>query len=204
MSAFAAWGEPFEWKWHAHDAPAELVERLEAAGFLPEEAETVMVGRVEEIAAESRPPEGVALREVEEHDDLGRIEAMEDLVWGREPNRLADRLAAERALDPEGLTIVVAEAAGTVISAGWVRFEAGTEFATLWGGATLPAWRGRGVYRSLVARRAALAARRGFHYLEVDASDASRSILERLGFVAVAMTAPFIWSPSAHAGGGRR
>ena len=59
----------------------------------------------------------------------------------------------------------------------------------------LPAWRGRGIYRALVARRAQLAAERGRRYIEVDASDDSRPILERLGFVPVTTTTPYIWSP---------
>jgi len=58
------------------------------------------------------------------------------------------------------------------------------------------AWRGRGTYRALVAYRANLAAARGCRYLEVDASDDSRPILERLGFVAVTTTTPYIWSPA--------
>jgi hypothetical protein len=45
------------------------------------------------------------------------------------------------------------------------RGERGTEFATLWGGGTLPAWRSRGIYRAIVAYRANLALRRGFRYL---------------------------------------
>ena len=106
-------------------------------------------------------------------------------------------LEAEREADADGLAIVVAESAGEVVCAGWVRFERGTEFATLWGGATLPAWRGRGIYRATVAHRANLAAERGFRYLEVDASDASRPILERLGFTAVTTTTPYVWSPPA-------
>jgi hypothetical protein len=36
---------------------------------------------------------------------------------------------------------------------------------------------------------------RGRHYIEVDASDESRPILERLGFVAVTTTTPYVWSP---------
>ena len=68
--------------------------------------------------------------------------------------------------------------------AGWVRFPSGTDFATLWGGATLPEWRGQGIYRALVAQRTRLAAERGRRYMEVDASDDSRPILERLGFTA--------------------
>ncbi len=35
----------------------------------------------------------------------------------------------------------------------------------------------------------------GFRYLETDASDDSRPILERLGFTAVTSTTPYVWSP---------
>jgi GNAT superfamily N-acetyltransferase len=74
--------------------------------------------------------------------------------------------------------------------------HAGTEFAGLFGGGTLPQWRGRGIYRALVAYRARLAAARGYRYLQVDASPASRPILERLGFACLALTTPYTWSPS--------
>jgi GNAT superfamily N-acetyltransferase len=103
-------------------------------------------------------------------------------------------------VDPEAITIVVADAGGEVVCAAWVRFAKGTDFATLWGGGTLPAWRGRGIYRAIVAYRANLAAARGFRYLQVDASDDSRPILERLGFVPVTTTTPFIWSPPSTMG----
>ena len=104
-------------------------------------------------------------------------------------------LESERAVDPGALTIVVAEAGPTIVCAAWIRFEGDTEFATLWGGATLPEWRRRGIYRATVAYRARLAAGRGFRYLETDASEDSRPILERLGFTAVTTTTPYIWSP---------
>jgi GNAT superfamily N-acetyltransferase len=154
-----------------------------------------MIARVDEIAPGAHAPEGVVLREVQERRDFDRIEALENAVWGRQPDRLAERLEAEREVDPDGLAVVVAETEAGVVCAGWARFESGTEFATLWGGSTLPAWRKRGVYRSVVARRARLASQRGCRYIEVDASPASRPILERLGFVAVVTTTPFIWSP---------
>ena len=77
------------------------------------------------------------------------------------------------------------------ISAGRVDFPDGSDFASLWGGGTLPAWRGRGVFRSLVAYRARLARERGYRYLQVDASPDSRPILQRLGFTELATTTPF-------------
>jgi ribosomal protein S18 acetylase RimI-like enzyme len=82
---------------------------------------------------------------------------------------------------------------GTVVCAAWTRFHAGTDFASLWGGSTLPAYRRRGIYRALVARRAAEAAERGFRYLQVDASSDSRPILQRLGLHRLTSTTPFMW-----------
>jgi GNAT superfamily N-acetyltransferase len=192
---FAERGEQFEWKLHAHDRPPDLADRLRAAGFVPEAMETVVIAPVAGVAAEPRLPEGVQLREVNERVDLDRIAVMEQAIWQDDRGWLMDSLEAERAVDPDALTIVVAEAGETTVCAGWIRFAPGTEFATLWGGGTLPAWRGRGIYRAVVAYRANLAEQRGFRYLQVDASDDSRPILERLGFAAVTTTTPFIWSP---------
>ena len=195
VQIFAERGMPFEWKLHGHDRPADLPDRLRAAGFVPEDTETVVIGRVEAVAAEPSLPEGVVVREANEPGDFARIAQLEESIW-HEDHSWVDDLAAERAADPEGLSIFIAEAGELTVCAGWVRFPSDTEFVTLWGGATLPEWRGRGIYRALVAQRARLAAERGRRYIEVDASDDSRPILERLGFVAVTTTTPYVWSPS--------
>jgi GNAT superfamily N-acetyltransferase len=195
VDAFAALGERFEWKYHSHDRPADLPDRLGAAGLVPEDTETIVIGPVAGVAAQPQLPGGVSLREVTDRGDLERIAAMEKAVWGEENDWLPDMLESERAADPDGLTVVVAEAGETVVCAAWIRYEHGTDFATLWGGATLPDWRRRGIYRATVAYRADLAAERGFRYLETDASDDSRPILERLGFVPVTTTTPYVWSP---------
>ena len=195
VHAFAERGERFEWKLHAHDLPQDLAQRLVAAGFVPEDEESVMIAPVAAIAATPRVPGGVRLHEVTERADFDRIAAMEEAIWHDNRGWLADSLEAERAVDPNAITIVVAEAGTEVVCAAWVRFAAATEFASLWGGGTLPAWRSRGIYRAIVAYRANLAAKRGFRYVQVDASANSRPILERLGFVAVTTTTPYIWFP---------
>lgn len=198
VRVFAERGEPFEWKLHGHDRPADLPERLIAQGFVPEDLETVVIAPVAAVAGEVHLPEGVSLREVSVRADLDRIGAMEQAIWqdGR-AGWLADSLEAEQVADPNAITIAVAEAADEFVCAGWVRFASATEFATLWGGGTLPAWRGRGIYRALVTHRSNLAAERGFRYLQVDASSDSRPILQRLGFIAVTTTTPYIWTPPA-------
>ena len=40
-----------EWKLNGHDEPADLADRLRAAGFVPEDRETVVVGPVAPLAA---------------------------------------------------------------------------------------------------------------------------------------------------------
>ena len=192
---FAERGERFEWKLHGHDRPADLPDRLRAAGLVPEERETVLIGPVDAVAAEPSLPDGVVIREVREPADFARIAQLGESIWGHEDHSWLDALAEERAADPEGLRIFVAEAGDLTVCAGWARFPSGTEFVTFWGGATLPVWRGRGIYRAIVAHRAKLAAERGRRYVEVDASDDRRPILERLGFVAVTTTTPYVWSP---------
>jgi GNAT superfamily N-acetyltransferase len=201
---FARLGQEVEWKLHGHDEPADLADRLRTAGFEPEERETVVIGPVAPLAATLPvPPEGVRLREVTERADLERIAELKSQVYGGDwswlINGLDRELAAGAELDQPPLTIVVAEADGELVSAGWIRFISGTRFGTLWGGATLPAWRGRGIYRSLVTYRARLADARGFSLLQVDASEDSRPILERLGFVPVTTTTPYVYTPSRDA-----
>jgi GNAT superfamily N-acetyltransferase len=192
---FTERGEAFEWKVHGHDLPFDLTERLRAAGFEPEPTETIVIAPVAIVAAEPRLPEGVSLREVATRADFDRLASMEERVWGEVHGYLADMLEGEHAADPDSLTVVLAEAGDETVCAGWIRYEEGSAFGTLWGGGTLPDWRGRGIYRALVAYRAKLADARGYRYLEVDASDDSRPILERLGFTAVTTTTPYIWSP---------
>jgi GNAT superfamily N-acetyltransferase len=68
-------------------------------------------------------------------------------------------------------------------------------FARLLGGSTLPQWRGRGIYRALIAARAQRAAARSVKYLQVDASNDSTPILCRLGFRAVTTTTTYVWTP---------
>jgi hypothetical protein len=193
---FAARGEAVEWKTRGHDTPADLVDRLRAAGFVPEDQETVVIGRAAELAVRHPVlPEGVTLRRVTAEAAMRRIAAMESAVWGQDWSWLADDLTGRVAAAPDEIAVHVAEADGEVVSAAWLVFREGTEFASLWGGSTLARWRGKGIYRALVAVRAALAAERGVRYLQVDASDDSAPILRRLGFRAVTTTTPYVWTP---------
>lgn len=186
----------FEWKTYGYDTPADLTNRLIAAGFVAEDEETLVLGEVAAVLGEvaAAADEAVVFRHGTDADWDGIAQLQTD-VWGGSYRRLVTDLAAEVASQPEAIRIHVAVADGRIVSAAWVRFHEGTAFASLWGGSTLESYRRRGIYRTLVARRAAEAADRGYRYLQVDTSPDSRPILERLGLHAVTTTTPYVWSP---------
>jgi ribosomal protein S18 acetylase RimI-like enzyme len=198
---FAALGGRLEWKHYGYDTPADLPERLVAAGFVAEPPETLLVADVAEILAgpiaEARLPDGVTLEPVDDEAGFAGILELQSAVWGGEWRSLGTTLSAERAADPAALSLFRVVAGDQTVSAAWIRFHQGTDFASLWGGSTLPEWRQRGIYRALVAHRARLAAERGFRYLQVDCTEDSRPILERTGFVPLTITTPYIWTPPA-------
>ena len=193
---FAALGRPFDWITHPHDDPADLPDRLLAAGGTPTGSGTILAGRSEDLAAPARQPEGVVIREVDAEQDFQRIADMQGTVWGLEAGWLVPQLAGQHAADPDRWTFLVAEADDEVVSAGWIEYLP-NRFAMLYGGATLPAWQGRGIYRALVSRRAREARARGLEYVAVDASEESRPILERLGLAPVATRVTYHWKPEA-------
>lgn len=192
---FAARGESVEWKTRGHDRPADLPQRLIAAGFVAEPRETVLVGVATELAVPF-DVEGITVYEVTGEADFQRIADMTSEVWDEDRSWLAAELLDRFRGGADRIVVVVAEADGQVVSSARLEYEPGTDFAGLWGGSTLREWRGRGIYRVLVAYRARLAAARGIRYLQVDATEDSRPILERLGFTAITTTTPYVWTPS--------
>ncbi|MET9626235.1 GNAT family N-acetyltransferase [Lentzea sp. NPDC006480] len=190
---FAARDQSVEWKTWSHDLPAELPERLKAAGFAPEETETVVIGLAEDMVTPVHL-DGIVLRETRDQDDIHRMVASSTEAFGKDVGFLTPYLTEKK--DDPNTVIVVAEADGRVVSSARLEIVAGTEFGGLWGGSTLAEWRGRGIYRALIAYRAQVALRRGLKYLQVDASEDSRPILERLGFVKVTTTTGYVWQPN--------
>ncbi|WP_240649116.1 GNAT family N-acetyltransferase [Streptomyces sp. Z26] len=190
---YAGLGRGFEWKLYSHDRPADLGRRLLAAGLTAEPRETVMVAAVAGLSTAVVLPEGVRLRRVADAEGVELMAAAHDEVFGAGRLRLRDELLRQLAEAPETLEAVVVLAGERPVCAARLELPRGTRFAGLWGGGTVPEWRGRGIYRALVAHRAGLAAARGYTHLHVDASDDSRPVLRRLGFVPLATTTPYVY-----------
>jgi GNAT superfamily N-acetyltransferase len=176
-------GGVVEWKVYGHDLPAGLGRRLCAAGFEPGEAETLMALDLAEGLPAGPMPAGIEIRRVVDIAGLEDLLAVSGAAFGRNDGWKVE-LFGPRLGDPT-LGLYVAYAGERPVSGARLELPPGRSFAALWGGGTLPGYRGRGIYRSLVAIRAQQALRRHYRYLSVDARETSRPILQQLGFVAL-------------------
>ncbi|MGO8960024.1 MAG: GNAT family N-acetyltransferase [Streptosporangiaceae bacterium] len=199
---FAARGEGVEWKLYDYDQPANLGDRLVAAGFLPDEEELMLVAETAAIQAGVVLPDGVRLVPVTDEAGVHALMAVHRHEPGSEEMSWLTQALLATLSDPRQLTeMVVAMAGDEPVSSARIEFVPGTDFAGLWGGSTVPHWRGKGIFRALVAYRAGRAAARGYKYLQVDASHMSRPILKRLGFTPVASTTPYVSKPDGTSAG---
>jgi len=187
--------EQFEWKLYDYDQPADLAERLLAAGFLADAEEAVMVTEPARLTAAGPLPGGVTLRQVSDQAGAGLLVDVHERVFGAAEPRLRRSLADRLMHAPDSIGLVIAFAGDEPVGAGRIEFPDGSDFASMWGGGTMPSWRGQGIYAALVACRVRLAAERGYRYVQVDALPTSQPILTRLGFAALARSTPYIWDP---------
>ncbi|MYY85238.1 MULTISPECIES: GNAT family N-acetyltransferase [unclassified Streptomyces] len=196
---YTAAGREFEWKQHSYDRPADLGERLLAAGFEAEPAETLMVAEAAALPAGPELADGVRLVPVTDAEGVRLMSEAHLAAFGEGDAALSERLArrvlAQLAETPDDIVAVVAMAGDRPVCGARMEFCPGTDFAGLWGGGTDPLWRGKGIYRATVAYRARIAVERGYRYLQVDATDDSRPILDRLGFTTLCTTTPYVYRP---------
>jgi len=182
-----------EWKTRGHDHAPGLQDTLVDNGFAPDEPESIMIGYAWTLAVDVPLPEGVTVRRITEEADVRAMSAMQDEVFGDPVSgEMANDLLRRLSLD-DGMELWVAEAKGRIVSAGRLEPVRGTDFAGIWGGATVKEWRGRGIYRALTAARARSALRVGKTLINSDSTEFSRLILERSGLAKVSTTTPYRW-----------
>lgn len=189
----------WEWKTRGHDEPTDLPARLRAAGLVPEELETVMVGEAAQLAVDVALPDGVTVRRAdvgpERETWVARAAALQREVFGRGPSDTEVLARLDRHAGHAGMWVAVQ--GEQVVGTGRLEVVPGTGCAGLWGGCTHPGSRGLGVYRALVAARAAWCLSRGITFLHSDCSPMSRPILERAGLVAVTTSTPWVGAGGA-------
>jgi len=193
---FKPYGGEFEWKVYWHDTPPDLKERLLAHGFVPEDVESLLALDLESVPPDFWEPPSASVRRITDPVQLTDVTRIEAEVWGEPFDDLEATLRAEMQETPDQISVYIAYAEGVRASSAWIRFYPERQFAELYGGATVPHLRGKGLYTALVKARAQEARQRGARFLVVDTSPMSRPVLEKLGFVFLTYTQPFIMKVS--------
>jgi len=188
-------GVPFEWKLYSHDTPGDMLMRLQRHGFDIGEREAVLVY---DLANRPQWMDEDNTKNVIRIERLDQIPIYKDLV-GEDFDEHQEAIIADlaKAIRSGSMhhRIYIAYDGPQPVSSGRLYTHTDSWFAGLYGGGTLPAFRGRGHYRALVAARARDALASGAKYLQVDALPTSRPILERLGFIRLTDTWPCDWRP---------
>lgn len=190
VAHYRARGCGVEWAAYAHDGPPDLLRRLARQGFEvgPSEAVVVLDGRERPAWIEGTTAHRV--ERVQTREQLRTFARVAERVFGPDQAPLERELAA-RLAEGSGEHVAYLGYDGDVAAAvGRLYTHRASAFGGLYGGGTLAAHRGRGLYRAIVERRAADALRAGARYLRVDALPTSQPILERLGFEVLTYVRP--------------
>jgi hypothetical protein len=178
---FKPLNQRFEWKVYDHDTPADLKDRLIAHGFEAQDPDAVMALDLEEAPSGLHAPITADVRRITQRDQLRDVIQIEEQVWGGNFDWITKRMGDHLEI-PGFLSIYVAYVDEQPACSGWIYFHDGTQFAGLWGGSTVEAYRQRGLYTAVLAIRVQEAIQRGFRFLTIDASPMSRPIVAKHGF----------------------
>ena len=193
-------GAAFEWKVYSHDRPADLLDRLRRHGFVVGPMEAVMALDLSELPDWVNAQDPVEVARVESVEQAALYKVAAEEIFGKDYGLTAGQLADGIRSGSRQHVGYLAFCDGVPAGIGRLYTHPDSAFGGLYGGGTRPAFRGRGVYRALVAARARDAVCTGARYLIVDALPTSRPILQRLGFRHVADTWPCEWKPPVTAG----
>ena len=200
IAYFSSLNSEFEWKYYAHDKPADLAQRLLAHGFTTEgELEAIMVAEMAALPESYWTMDVSAVSRITTPEGVDAIVRMESEVWHEEVSGFSKGMKYDLGHHPDRLSVFAVWDGDRVVSAAWTHYLVPTSFATFWGGSTISEYRKHGFYTALLAVRAREARERGYQFLQVDASPESRPILEKHGFRCVTMSTPYEWKPQ---GGG--
>lgn len=202
IAYFEGIGQDFEWKLYDHDQPHDLRQRLLKRGFVMDgdDAEALLILPLADAPERLLQPPQQDIRLITDPGAVMDVLKVQGDVYDMDYTERAQRLARSLAEAPDLLTIYAAYVDGQPVSSAWMYTSPGSRFAGMWGGATLEAYRGQGIYTALVAVRVQAARARGLPFMTIDASPMSRPIVQKLGFRLMTMTYPMQWTVSRRKG----
>jgi ribosomal protein S18 acetylase RimI-like enzyme len=196
ISHFRAQKLPFEWKVYDHDSPPDLRERLVLQGFKPRERDVLMILNVREAQQRLLRPPHIDIRRLTDVARLRELTALFFRVYGVDFAYLERLLGEDLRHRPYFSSIYTAYVDNQLAGAGWIQFPARSQFASLWGGTVLPEYRGRGIYRALLALRIQEAIRRGYGLVIIEAPRTCQGLAEKFGFQFLTFAHSCLWQPS--------
>ncbi|MEQ1594132.1 MAG: hypothetical protein ABL985_03465 [Casimicrobium sp.] len=185
------------WKLYAHDVSHDALRAaLLARDFSENDQCTLMactvgalserLGALRAVGVDSTASP-LDVRELTTAQSLDAYQEIWDDVWPGAPNKRYVDDYRDRLLRRDPGIAFFAGFAGEGVEAepmtsGYMFHHPGAPFALLCGGTTKAKWRRQHAYTAMLAARTRAALERGARYLAVEASAASRPILERVGF----------------------
>lgn len=177
---FSRLDKSFEWKVYDYDRPADLVKRLVARGFEADEPEAIMALDVAAAPASLLAEPAADVRRLSDTAQLVDVVRVLEPVWGENFDWVYNDMGRFMKV-PNYLSVFVAYVEDEPACVGWTYYSS-SHFAGLWGGSTLEAHRGRGLYTAVLAARVQEARVRGVPYLTIDTGPMSRPIVSGYGF----------------------
>lgn len=189
---FRSVGRPFSWWVSPGDEPADLGERLTAAGLAPEEWEVAMAGPLERLR-ETAPVDGLEVERIRDLESLGAFARINAENW-TPPDALIERYYArepDRLLAPESpLRFYLARRNGREVAA--VEIVATPGAIGVYNLSTRREHRNLGIGGSLMSAALGDAAREtGASMAVLQAAPAAAGLYRRLGFVEYGRIAEF-------------
>ena len=195
---FCGLGIPFEWMVCEHDSTPGLKEILLDNGFEPDldpgDPGAVLVLDLQSVPPSLATPVAQDVRRITRPEGLPDVISILQQVHGGSFAWLQPRLGAHLSV-PGYLDVYALYEADQPVCSGWTYYPPDSQFASLWGGTTVPAYRRRGHYTALLAARVQEAVRRGRRYLLIHAGLESRPIAEKHGFQVLTYACSYEWEP---------
>ncbi|MCL4870045.1 MAG: N-acetyltransferase [Anaerolineae bacterium] len=195
---FESLGQDFEWKVYDYDTPPNLQERLKSNGLIVEEPEAVMVLDLDSAPDLFWQPVRHKVQRITNVEKLADVQMIEQQVWDEDASWVLHLLGDALNNHPERMSVYAAYVNEQPASAAWIYFPENSQFASLWGGATISRFRKQGLFTALLAVRAQEAKARQVRFLTVDAMPMSRPILEKVGFAMIAYAYPCKWKGNSN------
>jgi hypothetical protein len=189
----------FQWSVSPYDKPTDLGQRLEQHGMVLA-GDNLIMARIglDDLEIPTHPD--VVIEVLNGSDDQA-IEAAYQ-VFGESFHYTGEQLDERRAGFFERIkdsayheqeTNYLARIGSTPVGAAAIRYEGGLAF--LGGAATVPAYRSRKIYSTLLRRRLEDARARGYHVSAIYAGPMSRRVVSRYGFKEYARLQIYGWMP---------